>query len=66
MQILKATEKNINFLNRYANKRPAPGGCWNYCLTLGGISFDFTLYSDGWIEGTKEDLSILTSKEKRS
>lgn len=62
--IIDATPKHIKFLDKYCD-RTVSTGCDYYHLQIGGISCDYTLHVDGdaaWIEGSEEDLSVLTSQ----
>ena len=58
---IDATQKILNFLNKYCD-RTVSTGCDYYHLQIGGISADYTLHVDGddaWVEASEEDLSIL-------
>ena len=69
--IIDATPKFIKFLDKYCDRTGGSfnshfsTGCDYYHLQIGGISCDYTLHVDGddaWIEGSEEDLAILTSQ----
>ena len=65
--IIDATPKQIKFLDKYCD-RTVSTGCDYYPLQIGSISCDYTLHVDGddaWIEGSEEDLALLTSPNDR-
>lgn len=65
--IIDATPKHTKFLNKYCD-RTITNGNIHYRLQIGGISCDYILYVDGAaarLEGSEEDLAILTSQNDR-
>jgi hypothetical protein len=61
---IDATQKIIDFLNKYCD-RIVSTGCDYYHLQIGGITCDYTLHVDGndWlVEGSEEDIAILNQQ----